>query len=58
MLIQFVNTALLESPLAVFFDGADGSHDMKMGILNAAVILVWEMNSEVHNHATAHKMLQ
>ncbi len=39
-------------------NGTDGTHDMKMRIRNAAVLLIGRVNGGVHYYATAHKVLQ
>ena len=58
MLVQHIFPPLLIAPSAVWLDGTDGTHDVKVWIGNAAVLLVWLMHSEVHHHAAAHKIVQ
>ena len=49
---------LLVAPSAVFVQRANGTHDMKVRIGNADVLLVERMNGKVHYHTPAHKVLQ
>ena len=58
MLIQQIFPPLLVAPSAVFVQRTDGTHDMEVGIGDTAVFLLRLMHSKVHNHATAHKLLQ
>ena len=58
MFVQHIFPPLLVAPSAVFIQRTDGTHNMKVGIGNAAVLLIWLMHGEVHYHAPAHKVLQ
>lgn len=58
MLIQHIFPPLLIAPSAVFIQRTDGAHSMKVGIGNAAVLLVWLMHSKVCHHAPAHKIVR
>ena len=58
MLVQHIFPPLLVAPSAVFVQRANGTHDMKVRIGNANVLLVGRMNSKVHHHPSAHKVLQ
>ena len=58
MLVKQIFPPLLVAPSAVFIQRTDRTHDMKVGIGNAAVLLVGRVNSEVHHHAPAHKIVQ
>ena len=49
---------LLVAPFSIGQQGTDGTHDMKMRVGNAAVLLVGGVNGEIHHHAPAHKLLQ
>ena len=56
--IQQILPPLLVAPSAVFIQRTDRTHNMKVGIGNAAVLLVGGVNGEVHHHAPAHKLPQ
>ena len=62
--LKMISTFCLRLPplfiasLAVFVQRADWTHDMKVRIGNAVVLLVGRMNSKVHHHPSAHKVLQ
>ena len=58
VLVQHIFPPLLVSPLAVRFHGTDGTHDVKMWIGNATILLVWLMHGEVRHHAPAHKIVR
>ena len=58
MLVQHIFPPLLVAPSAVFVQRANGTHDMKVRIGNVDVLLVGRMNSKVHHHLSAHKVLQ
>jgi len=58
MLVQHIFPPLLVAPSAVFVQRANGTHDMKVRVGNAAVLLVWLMHGEVRHHAAAHKIVQ
>lgn len=58
MLVQHILPPLFVSPTAVQVDGANRTHDVKVRVGNAAVLLVGRVNSEVHHHAAAHKIVQ
>ena len=58
MLVQHIFPPLLIAPPTVRLNGTDGTHDMKMRIRNAAVLLVQLMHGKVHYHATAHEIVQ
>ena len=58
MLVQHIFPPLFVSPSAIRLDGANRTHDVKMRIGNAAVSFVGRVNSEVHHHAPAHKIVQ
>ena len=56
--IQEIFPPLLVAPCPIRQQGADGTHDMKMRVGNAAVSLVGGVNREIHHHTPAHKLLQ
>lgn len=58
MLIQHIFPPLLVSPPAVRLNGTDGTHDVKVRVGNAAVLLVWLMHGEVRHHAPVHEIVQ
>ena len=58
MLVQQIFPLLFVAPFAARFNGANGTHDVKMRIRNAAVLLVRLMHGKVHHHPSAHKVLQ
>ena len=58
MLVQHIFPPLLIAPLAVRLNRANRTHDMKVRIGNAAVLLVGRVNGKVHHHAPAHKIVQ
>lgn len=58
MLVKQIFPSLLITPSAVFIQRTDRTHDMEVGIGNAAVLLVGRVNGKVHHHAPAHKLLQ
>ena len=55
--VKYIFSALLQSPFAVLLDGTDGTEEVKVRIVDAAVFFFRLVNSEVHHHATADKML-
>ena len=57
MLVQHIFPPLLVSPLAVRLNGTNRTHDMKVRIGNADILLVGRMNRKIHYHAPAHKLL-
>ena len=58
MLVKHIFPPLLVAPFSVWLDRPDGTHDMKMRILDAVVLLVGGMNGKVHYHPPAHKVLE
>ena len=58
MLVQHIFPPLLIAPLAVRLNGANRTHDVKMRIGNADILLVGRMNRKIHHHPSAHKVLQ
>lgn len=58
MLIQHIFPPLFVAPFAVRLDGTNRTHDVKMRVGNAAVLLVWLMHGEVRHHAPAHKIVR
>ena len=55
--IKYIFSFLLQSPFAVLLDGTNGTKEVKVGIVDAAFFSLRLVNSEVHHHATADKML-
>ena len=58
MLVKQIFPSLLVAPSAVFIKRTNRTHHVKVGVGNAAVLLVGRVNGKVHHHATAHKLLQ
>ena len=58
MLIQHIFPPLFLAPPAVRLNRANRTHDVKMRIGNAAILLVRLMHSEVRQHAPVHKIVQ
>ena len=58
MLVKQIFPPLFVSPPAVRLNGTDGTHDVKVRVGNAAVLLVWLMHGEVRHHAPVHEIVQ
>ena len=56
--VQYIFPPLFVSPPAVRPNGTDGTHDVKVRVGNAAVLLVWLMHGEVRHHAPVHEIVQ
>lgn len=56
--VQHIFPPLFVSPPAVRLNRANRTHDVKMRIGNAAILLVRLMHSEVRHHAPVHKIVQ
>ena len=58
VLVQTIDTPLLKAPFAAFLDRPDRAENVKVGVRDAAVLLVRLVDGEVSNHAPAHKLLR
>ena len=58
VLVQHIFPPLFLAPLAVRLNRANRTHDVKMRIGNASILLVRLMHSEVRQHAPVHKIVQ